>query len=218
MDKEMYRIDDTPVHKAIRECLANTLVHADFYGRRGIVIEKRFRHITFANPGIFRVPLDVAISGGTSDARNDVLFTLFALVEIGEKLGTGLVQLFALWEKNGWPRPELHEQFDPERTILTLDYNDAEDEAVKNIGPENNGSGPENNGSSPENNKSIIIQYDEILACIKATPTITMDEIQQSTQIAMRTIKRRLSELKLSGRLRRVGPDKGGHWEVLEGK
>ncbi len=127
LDKEMYRIDDTPVHKAIRECLANTLVHADFYGRRGIVIEKRFRHITFANPGIFRVPLDVAISGGTSDARNDVLFTLFALVEIGEKLGTGLVQLFALWEKNGWPRPELREQFDPERTILTLDYNDAED-------------------------------------------------------------------------------------------
>ena len=51
------------------------------------------------------MPLDVAISGGTSDARNDVLFTLFALVEIGEKLGTGLVQLFALWEKNGWPRP-----------------------------------------------------------------------------------------------------------------
>ena len=45
-----------------------------------------------------------------------------------------------------------------------------------------------------------------------------MDEIQQSTQIAMRTIKRRLSELKLSGRLRRVGPDKGGHWEVLEEK
>ncbi|MBR5840618.1 MAG: putative DNA binding domain-containing protein [Victivallales bacterium] len=132
LDKEMYRIDDTPIHKAIRECLANTLVHADFYGRRGIVIEKRFRHITFSNPGIFRVPLDVAIAGGTSDARNDVLFTLFALVEIGEKLGTGLFQLFALWKEHGWPEPQLQEQFDPERTVLTLDYNDPEDTTTNN--------------------------------------------------------------------------------------
>ena len=287
LDKEMYRIDDTPVHKSIRECLANTLVHADFYGRRGIRIEKHFRRITFANPGTFRVPLDIAIAGGTSDARNDVLFTLFALVEIGEKLGTGLVQLFALWEQNGWPRPEFKEQFDPERTFLTLDYNDPEDSTpqktgsreqencdangkrgpensesgnenresgienaqkssektreigekkqksgveITGSGPENNGSGPENNGGGPENNgggpenseeslgnhNNISVQQEQIIACINENSVITMDEIKQATGIAIRTIKRRLSELKLSGRLRRVGPDKGGHWEVLE--
>ena len=34
------RIDDTPVHKAIREALANCLVNADYYGVRGIVIKK----------------------------------------------------------------------------------------------------------------------------------------------------------------------------------
>ncbi len=30
--------------------IGNTLVHADFYGGRGIRIEKHFRRITFANP------------------------------------------------------------------------------------------------------------------------------------------------------------------------
>ena len=34
------RIDDTPLHKALREALANALIHADYYDRRGLVIQK----------------------------------------------------------------------------------------------------------------------------------------------------------------------------------
>ena len=30
------RIDDTPLHKALREALANALIHADYYDRRGL--------------------------------------------------------------------------------------------------------------------------------------------------------------------------------------
>jgi predicted HTH transcriptional regulator len=235
LDKEMYRIDDTPVHKAIRECLANTLVHADFYGRRGIVIEKRFRHITFANPGIFRVPLDIAISGGTSDARNDVLFTLFALVEIGEKLGTGLVQLFALWEKNGWPRPELREQFDPERTILTLDYNDAENEADKtNIGPESSEKTAESSEKTAESSEKTAESSEKtaessekteessektskkILSLLSQDCMMTTAMLSNLLNISERAVSKQLRNLQIQGRLRRVGPDKGGHWEVLK--
>jgi predicted HTH transcriptional regulator len=47
-------VDDTAVHVALREVLANTLIHADYYGRRGVVIEKERHKIVFANPGIFR--------------------------------------------------------------------------------------------------------------------------------------------------------------------
>jgi predicted HTH transcriptional regulator len=257
LDKEMYRIDDTPVHKAIRECLANTLVHADFYGRRGIVIEKRFRHITFANPGIFRVPLDIAISGGTSDARNDVLFTLFALVEIGEKLGTGLVQLFALWEKNGWTRPELREQFDPERTILTLDYNDVEDATMNNeqrnapqkaenapqkaenapqkteIAPQKTEIAPQKTEIAPQKTEiapqktEIAPQKTEItpqktsqkiVALMSENPKITRHELALFLSISEDAVKQQIAKLVEKQIIRRVGPDKGGHWEVLEKK
>ena len=34
------RIDDTLVHKALREALANCLINADYYGTRGVVIKK----------------------------------------------------------------------------------------------------------------------------------------------------------------------------------
>ncbi|MEQ2782860.1 hypothetical protein AAAU52_07050 [Blautia hansenii] len=33
-------VDDTPVHKAIREALANCLINADYHGVRGVVIRK----------------------------------------------------------------------------------------------------------------------------------------------------------------------------------
>ena len=35
------RVDDTPVHQALREALANCLVNADYYGRQGLVIVKK---------------------------------------------------------------------------------------------------------------------------------------------------------------------------------
>lgn len=240
LDERLLRVDDTPVHKALRECLANTLIHADYTGRQGIVIEKRFRHVTFANPGTFRIPLDVAIAGGTSDARNDVLFTLFALVEIGEKLGTGLVQLFALWEQNGWPRPEFKEQFDPERTFLTLDYNVPEENTPqKTEGTEqdnydvNSGSVIEKQPPVIENKLPVtekqpsIIEkqppvierealYKMILNCLRKQSSLSAKEMALNLGFSERTVMRRLAELQSSGRLRRVGPDKGGHWEVLE--
>ncbi len=234
LDERLLRVDDTPVHKALRECLANTLIHADYTGRQGIVIEKRFRHVTFANPGTFRIPLDVAIAGGTSDARNDVLFTLFALVEIGEKLGTGLVQLFALWEQNGWPRPEFKEQFDPERTFLTLDYNNAPEENTpqKTEGTEqdnyevNNSSVIETQPPVIETQPPVIetqppviereALYKMILNCLRNKNSLSAKEMALNLGFSERTVMRRLAELQSSGRLRRVGPDKGGHWEVLE--
>ena len=45
------RDDDTPVHKALREVLANALIHADYHGRRGIVIDKYPKRLEVSNPG-----------------------------------------------------------------------------------------------------------------------------------------------------------------------
>ena len=45
------RVDDTPVHKALREALANCIVNTDFYFPRGIVIRKDAESIVMENPG-----------------------------------------------------------------------------------------------------------------------------------------------------------------------
>lgn len=108
------------VHQAIRESLVNSLVHADYYERQGVVIIKGKDFYRFSNPGLLRIPLEDAIAGGLSDPRNLTVFTMFTLLNIGERAGTGLSNIYSVWKQQGWVKPMLVASFDPERTTLIL--------------------------------------------------------------------------------------------------
>ncbi|MDR2571723.1 MAG: putative DNA binding domain-containing protein [Oscillospiraceae bacterium] len=129
----MTRIDDTPVHKALREALANSLIHANYYDRLGLVIHKWPQSITIANPGSLRISANDAVSGGFSDPRNITLLKMFNLINIGDRAGTGLATIYAVWKNEGWMKPALTEQFYPDRTVLTLvlSPHDYENAAIK---------------------------------------------------------------------------------------
>ena len=116
------RIDDTPVHQALREALANCLVNADYYGRQGLVIVKKRNSITMSNPGSFRIEIDAAKSGGVSDPRNGTMLKMFNLIDIGERAGSGIPNIFRVWREQGWAAPTFTEQLEPERTILSLTF------------------------------------------------------------------------------------------------
>ncbi len=112
--------DHAPVHQVLREALTNCLINADYYGRQGLVIVKTPEKITFSNPGGFRIKLDRAKSGGTSDPRNGTLMRMFNLIDIGERTGSGIPNIFRVWQAQGWAAPTITESFDPERITLTL--------------------------------------------------------------------------------------------------
>ena len=114
------RIDDTPVHKALREALANCLINADYYGRQGLVIIKKKDLITLSNPGGFRIDIEAAKSGGVSDPRNSTLIKMFNLIDIGERAGSGIPNIFNVWKKQGWNAPVINETFEPNRITLSL--------------------------------------------------------------------------------------------------
>lgn len=116
------RIDDTPVHRALREVLANCLVNADFYIPRGIVIKQDNDILTIENPGSIRVGKYQMKLGGESDPRNKVLMKMFNLIGIGERAGSGVPELFSVWEEEGWQEPIIEEKMNPDRTILTLSF------------------------------------------------------------------------------------------------
>ncbi len=114
------RIDDTPMHEAIREALANCLVNADYFGSRGIVVILCPDQITFANPGYSRTGKIQMMRGGVSDPRNRGLMKMFNLVDIGERAGSGIPKIMNIWNDEGMKEPVIMEEFDPDRTILTL--------------------------------------------------------------------------------------------------
>lgn len=124
------RIDDTPVHKALREALANCLINADYYGRQGIVIVKRKDSFIFSNPGSFRIDIETAKSGGISDPRNATLIKMFNMVDIGERAGSGIPNIFNVWKKQGWSAPEIGENIEPERITLSLQIQKNSDKKV----------------------------------------------------------------------------------------
>ena len=104
------RIDDTPVHKALREALANCLINADYYGTRGVVIKKDQNQIIFENPGYIRTGKEQMRKGGESDPRNKTLMKMFNLVNIGERSGSGVPNIFNTWEDQGWKEPVIEER------------------------------------------------------------------------------------------------------------
>ena len=129
LDERGLRINETKVHKALRELLANALIHADYHGRQGIVIEKRFRRLMFRNPGCLRMSKEAAIGGGRSDARNSRIFNIFALINIGERSGTGLSDIYSIWKEYGYEEPTITETYQPDQTTVTVQIELEEDVA-----------------------------------------------------------------------------------------
>lgn len=117
----MSRVDDTPLHKLIREAVTNCCAHADFYGRRGLVIQKTKDTFTFSNPGGLRVSKQEAVDGGISDPRNETLLKMLSMINYGERAGSGMNGIFMVWEKVYGCKPTFDEQIGVDRMVLTLD-------------------------------------------------------------------------------------------------
>ncbi|MCM1126352.1 MAG: putative DNA binding domain-containing protein [Lachnospiraceae bacterium] len=117
-----FRVDDTSVHRALREALANCIINADFYGKYGIIIIKEENKLILENPGYIRLGKGQMRQGGKSDPRNKNLMKMFNMIDIGEHAGSGVPNIFNVWEEEGWEEPIIEESFDPDRTSLILKF------------------------------------------------------------------------------------------------
>ena len=51
---------------------------------------------------------------------------------------------------------------------------------------------------------------------IPDSPTLTAKEIAKKLGMTPRAVEKQVANLKKVGLLHRIGPDKGGHWEVID--
>jgi predicted HTH transcriptional regulator len=115
------RVEETPVHEALREALVNTLIHADYTGRISLLVVKRPDSFVFRNPGAMRMPVETALRGGVSDCRNRRLQSMFRYIGLGEQSGSGMPKIQAAWKAQQWRAPEMVEEVEPyEQTVFTL--------------------------------------------------------------------------------------------------
>ena len=80
---------------------------------RGVVIRKEPDKLVLANPGYIRTGKKQMCLGGESDPRNKALMKMFNLINIGERAGSGVPNIFNVWADEGWEEPVIEERFDP---------------------------------------------------------------------------------------------------------
>ena len=132
LEKDL-RQDNTLVHQALREALVNSIVHADYSERASVLIVKRPDMFGFRNPGLMRVPKEIAVQGGDSDCRNRLIHQMFRYIGLGEQAGSGIPKIFQGWDSRHWRSPVLYEKENPfEQTLLELRMLDLFPEKIVN--------------------------------------------------------------------------------------
>ncbi len=64
--------------------------------------------------------------------------------------------------------------------------------------------------------KTSLKTSEKIMAALRNNKALTIAELARSIGVTTRSIERNLQKLQSEGRLRRVGSDKGGYWDVLK--
>lgn len=181
-----YRMDRSESALAVREALINALIHADYYGRQGVIVEADRHRVTVSNPGTFRIPMSKAIRGGESDPRNSGLMRMALIAGIVEHIGSGVREMEDAARSGALVDLGMEESFDPSRVKVTLDLEAADGGLTKDEAG--------------------------ILDLIEEDPGITIAEMARRSGTSTSTVNRILGGLRSRGIVSRSGGARGGHW------
>ena len=116
----MVRVDDTPIHKAIREAVVNMMIHADYLVTGVLKIVKSDKGFFFSNPGNLKLPVQAIYEGGHSVARNPRIQTMFRMIGYGDNIGSGFPAILSAWGDENWRKPDLSQNEELHQVELKL--------------------------------------------------------------------------------------------------
>ncbi|MCU0427489.1 MAG: putative DNA binding domain-containing protein [Candidatus Kapabacteria bacterium] len=206
LDEYQRRIDDTPIHKALREAFTNTVVHADYRGSVGISIKKYRDRFEFANPGMSRVPIDYhrLYRGGQSDCRNPALQRMFRFIGAGEQAGSGLPRISRAWKEQHYYPPEFTEFSQPEYCLLRLPVVSLIADEITN--PLSGYFGEKYHALSADERMALAIAYSE--------DKVTNIRLQQVSESHPRDLTMLLQDLVQQGYLEAEGKRRGTFYHL----
>lgn len=114
------RIDDTAVHRAVREAFVNLIIHSDYLISGVLKIIKRDRGFYFSNPGNLKLPIDMIYGGGHSATRNPRMQTMLRMIGLGDNIGSGFPTILSAWGEENWRKPDLSDNLDVHIVELKL--------------------------------------------------------------------------------------------------
>lgn len=63
--------------------------------------------------------------------------------------------------------------------------------------------------------KSSEKSSEKIIKLIQKNPHLTIRGLAEQVNISTRAVEKQMSKLKKQGKIKRIGPPRGGHWKVI---
>jgi len=188
------------------ELLVNALVHRDYLVSAPIRLFIFDNRIEIISPGHLPNNLTVEkILAGNSIIRNPILVSYVAKGLLPyHGLGSGIKRAL-----DAWPRIDFTNDRDGCLFTATVHRTPVGKLKLATGSPKTSGKASE---------KMSEKTSEKILLALRQDGYLTIAELASRIGVRDRTIERNIKRLQEQNRLRRVGPDKGGHWEVIEGE
>ena len=200
------------------ELLVNALAHRDYLVSAPIRLFVFDNRIEIISPGHLPNNLTVEkIRAGNSNIRNPILVSYVAKGLLPyHGLGSGIKRAL---EK--WPAIDFADDHDGCLFTATVHRKAVGELDLVNIAPEVSSkadtASEKRRVSVGEISEKVSEKVSEkIISLIKEDATITIELLAEHCNVTTRSIERNLKKLQESNKVKRVGPDKGGHWEVIE--
>jgi len=216
-------------YDAVKEAIVNAVVHRDYTSNASIQVMLFKDRLEVWSPG--GLPRGMTIgklfAAHKSVPVNPLLARAMYLKGYIEKSGTGTGDMIAKCASWGVPAPEWYED-DPDdfRVVLkrpvsvtnmvkTRVETRVETRVKTGVKSSVKSSVESSVKSRVKSSVKKLSSAEKIVAYLRTTPTASAHELSIVVNLTVRAVEKNLRALRESNRLRRVGPDKGGHWEVV---
>jgi ATP-dependent DNA helicase RecG len=232
------RVDVPEISRAaLREAIINAFCHRDWRDPDYIQIAIYKDRVEIRNPGGLYddLTLDDLRRGNISRRRNPLIADLLRRIHLIEAWGRGMSLILenaphvTFSEVAGlfiasFQRPTALEAA-PAAPETTTETSGSHLGGIENY-PENTKNYSENTENYPETTKKTTQKTpgkqrqesarEVLLQSLRQQPSLSATALAKAAGLSAAGVKYHLAELKRIGKLRRVGPDKGGRWEVIE--
>ncbi|MHB2155005.1 RNA-binding domain-containing protein [Calditrichota bacterium GD2] len=185
--------------KIFRELVVNIIAHREYMHPSPAMIQILPDVIEFTNPNNPVVFGKIDPAHFTPIAKNPTISKFLLQMGLVEEVGSGMRNVYKYLPHYAKGATAEFLDGEPFKTIIKLG------ETSEKM-------------SEKVSEKMSEKMSEKIISLISKNPKITAAEMAKALGKSSRTIERKIRELKQNNRIKRIGPDKGGYWQVIEGK
>jgi ATP-dependent DNA helicase RecG len=188
------RLDVPEIDKeTFREAIINAFCHRDYHEYDSVNIAVFRDRVEIRNPGLLygNLTIEQIKREMVSERRNEMIAELFHRIHLIEKWGRGIHLILSR-------EPDADFKEIGNHFISVFKRKEAKQVLQQT------------------RVKTREKTREKIIRLIQARPRITMREIAERTGLSIKGVEWNIKKLKEEGILRRIGPAKGGYWEIIK--